>query len=152
MDPVEYEQLSRESVRRITEELKKKEQFAEAAQIERALLIEEEVYKRSNKCCGYPETHNVWEDAKSLDYYRSFLDEMILNISLEDGPYWRRVEGGQIAPQHIFNKFCKSAASIVIPARVKKSPSKAGPVRLSLSPYAVELLRLWVGVRSNRWS
>lgn len=120
MDPKEFERLNRNSVQRIVDELKKKEQFHESPQISRALIIEEEIYKRSNECGGFSETHNIWEDAKCLELYRTFTDELVLNMGNEVGPYWRRVESGKIAPKHIFNKFCKTAATMPVPPRVKK--------------------------------
>ena len=117
MDPEAFEALSRKSVGRLASELKKKEQFRESPQIKRALLIEDEIYRRANKCQGFPETHNLWEDAKTVELYRQFTDEIVLNIGNEVGPYWRRVESGKIAPKHIFNKFCKTAATLPTPSK-----------------------------------
>ena len=123
MDGAAFEALSRETIASITSILHTKSQFFNTPQIDRSLSIEEVIYKRSNKYNGVPDTHNVWEKETTCALYKTFVMEMKENMANEEGPYWRRVEGGTITAKHLFDKFCKSSAKMPIPTK-QKSPAK----------------------------
>lgn len=125
MEPVEFESLSRSVVRRLAFSLRQKEQFKSSGQIQRALELEDELYKKVNNVRGAGDQYaEMWNDTHGVRLYTQTTEELIEKITNENGPYWRRVESGTITANHILSKFCPTMKVVPKPKK-KRAASEA---------------------------